>query len=57
MTWSQMVAKWIDAGALYQLAVIYADEWEKDLREVNVKHERRLIEYRSQANTGVDDVR
>ena len=53
MTWSQMVAKWIDAGALYQHAVIRADEWEKELREVNAKHEQRLIEYRSHFNTEV----
>jgi hypothetical protein len=51
MTWSQMVAKWLDAGAFYQHAIQYADEWEKELREVNLKHEHRLAEYRSKSNT------
>ena len=53
-----MVTKWIDAGCLYQHAVIRADEYENEHRAVDEKHARILADFKafklSQTNPGGD---
>ena len=50
-SWTRMVTRWIDAGCLYQHAVIRADEYEQDHRSVDEKHDKLLAEFKSSAPT------
>lgn len=46
-SWTRTVTKWIDAGCLYMHAVIRADEYEKDHREVDAKHAKALADFKT----------
>jgi hypothetical protein len=56
INWSNMVRLWEEAGCAYHHAVVRADEYEKEVREVDAKHRKLIVEFKAMRSPHSDAV-